>query len=929
MNYKDTLNLPQTQFPMKGNLTQREPQWAQDWDKENRYGKILESHKGAPKYILHDGPPYANGDIHMGHAFNKILKDIIVKFKTLQGYYVPYVPGWDCHGLPVEHALFKALGKTKDQVDQVEFRKKAHDYALKYVALQRDQFKRLGIFSDWENPYLTLNHDYEAEIIRSFIGLYRKGYIYKGLKPIYWCFDCETALAEAEVEYDEHESPSIYVAFPIENGMDKIFPNQNDVSALIWTTTPWTLPANLALSVHPTAEYVLVDTGEKKYLLAKDLVDQVFEKVGWKKREILGKCQGKDLEGLETLHPFNDRQSKFLLGEHVTLDTGTGIVHTAPGHGQEDYEIGLKYKLDVYSPVDHKGCFDKTVPLFEGQNVFKANGPIIELLIKVGALVFQEKVSHSYPHCWRCKNPLIFRATHQWFASMEKHDLRKKTLKEIKKVKWVPKIAENRIGAMVQGRPDWCLSRQRLWGVPIPIFSCSECQEVLLTEEIGKRIVEVIRQHGSNSWFTSPIETFISNGTTCSQCGSQKFEKENDIIDVWFDSGVSHQAVLRQREELQYPADLYLEGSDQHRGWFQSALLTAVGLEGSAPYKQVLTHGFVLDGEGKKMSKSLGNVISPKDAMKKYGADILRLWVSSVDYTTDVRISNEILDQNAEAYRKIRNTFKFLLGNLFDYDPEKDKVPMEELHELDRWALSNVATLCEDVTRLFDEHEFCKGYRALHQFCTVTMSAFYFDILKDRLYTFGKKSIERRSSQTVLAEILNILVRLFAPILVFTTDEVLKSFPEALKQKGGVHEAEWPKVPKSWLDPKLNQRWLDFFNIREAVLVCLEEARKSKLIGNALEAKVVLYSPEPKWQSLLKKQESFFSTLFIVSAVALSDKKLEGMRESKNGMFHTLVERAPGEKCGRCWKFRTSVGAVAEHPTLCQECEAVVESIKQ
>lgn len=925
MEYKQTLNLPKTRFSMKANLTQREPNWVKEWEEQGLAAAVLKGREGKPTFILHDGPPYANGDIHMGHALNKVLKDIILKVKTLQGYSSPYIPGWDCHGLPVEHALFKVLGKRKDQVDQVEFREKAHKYAMKYVGIQREQFKRLGIFAKWDEPYLTLTPDYEAEIVRSFIELYEKGYIYKGLKPIYWCMDCETALAEAEVEYDDHESPSVYVAFPFKSDVSSLFNGAKNPSVVIWTTTPWTLPANLAISIHPKATYALVEVGEFSYLIAKELLPQLAEKVGWSEPKIIGECLGEQLEGHVAAHPFLDRESQIILGDHVTLDTGTGCVHTAPGHGQEDYEIGLKYNLEVYSPVNHKGCFDKSVPFLEGERVFKANPKIVELLREKKKLLLDENVQHSYPHCWRCKGPVIFRATSQWFISMETNQLREKSLEQIKKVDWIPKFGENRISSMVEQRPDWCLSRQRLWGVSIPVFNCQGCQSVLLNSEIGKKVVAVVREKGASAWFTEPVSTFLDDQTACGECGGKEFVKETDILDVWFDSGVSHRAVLGQRDELSAPADLYLEGSDQHRGWFQSALLTSVGLDQRAPYKQVLTHGFVVDGEGRKMSKSLGNVISPIDVMKKYGADILRLWISSVDFSGDVRVSEEILKQTADAYRKIRNTIKFLLGNIYDFDYEKEKVSLEELNELDRWALSKVAKLVEDVTASYEKYEFHKAYQAIYQFCVVEMSSFYLDILKDRLYTFGKKSHERLSSQTVIAEMVSVLVRLISPVLMFTADEAYKELPEVLRKVKNIHLSDWPTSEDSWRERSLEEKWDKLIKVREGVLRVLEEARKEKLIGNPLEASVAIFSSDKETKALLEENLDLLSVILLVSQVEWVSDKDDSFQSADPALgLYAKVARASGEKCERCWKFRSEVGEIQEHPGLCQACTDVV-----
>ncbi len=733
MNYKDTLNLPKTDFPMKADLPKREPDMLNSWKEKDIYAHIRGKFKGKPKYILHDGPPYANGDIHIGHALNKTLKDIVVKYKTMRGFDAPYVPGWDCHGLPVEHQLFKELKISKGQIGQLEFRKKAADYALRYVGIQKEQFKRLGVFGDWEDPYLTLSPGYVAGIMRSFAKLVEGGYVYKGRKPVNWCTRCETALAEAEVEYADHTSPSVYVKFQIKD--TKIKDGRHFL--IIWTTTPWTLVANVAIAVHPEMSYVSIKVGEETFFIAQDLLNIVLEKLNIKEYKKISALKGRDLEGLNYIHPFLKREGKVVLANYVSNEEGTGCVHTAPGHGMEDFMTGQKYGLPTIMPVNEKGLFDDTAGELSGMHVFKANDAIIERLKKDGNLLNSATISHSYPHCWRCKSPVIFRATVQWFINVDHNGLRKKTLEAVKGVKWVPSVGEKRISAMIETRPDWCLSRQRYWGVPIPAFYCEGCELPVLDAKAIDRVADMMEKEGSDVWFARTAEELLPPGFKCPECKKDKFRKEEDILDVWFDSGVSHQSVIRARPGLQFPADLYLEGSDQHRGWFQSAILTSMPIEGRPPFKNVLTHGFVVDGEGRKMSKSLGNVVSPQDVIKTHGADVLRLWVASCDYYEDIRISKEILERTSEAYRKIRNTARFILGNLYDFDPVKDRVGHEELLGFDKWAVSKACSLIEEITKYYDDFEFHKVFRALYNFCTVELSSFYLDVLKDRLYTYA------------------------------------------------------------------------------------------------------------------------------------------------------------------------------------------------
>ncbi|MBI5042617.1 MAG: isoleucine--tRNA ligase, partial [Nitrospirae bacterium] len=726
MDYKDTLNLPKTDFPMKANLSQKEIEILKKWEDEKIYKKLAEKGKGKPRFILHDGPPYANGNIHIGHALNKILKDIIVKYYTMKGFYSPYVPGWDCHGLPIEHQVDKNLGAKKKELSKIEIRRLCREYAEKYINIQRDEFKRLGVFGDWDNPYLTMDYKYEGSIVRELGKVVGKGSVYRGKKPVLWCFSCETALAEAEVEYNDKESPSVYVRFKVASITDTIktkagFKNYPELSHyfLIWTTTSWTLPANLAIALHPEVDYVeaMVNLGASKevWVLAKPLLESCMERFGIKDYSIIASHKGDDLFGIVCQHPFIERPSRIILGEHVTIDAGTGCVHTAPGHGQEDYEMGLKYGLDIYTPVDSRGQFTSDVPEWQGVNVFKANPLINEKMRGLGVLIKEEKLVHSYPHCWRCKKPVIFRATEQWFISMEKNNLRQKALEQIdKKIKWVPPWGRNRIYSMIENRPDWCISRQRSWGVPITIVRCKSCNEPLMDQNIVNRVADMIDKEGADVWFLKEPSELLPKGTACPKCGKTEFTKETDILDVWFDSGVSHAAVLRERPELSWPADMYLEGSDQHRGWFHSSLLESIATVGEAPYKTVLTHGFVVDGSGKKMSKSAGNVVAPQEVIKQYGAEILRLWVSAEDYKDDIRISKEILTRLAEAYRRIRNTCRFLLGNLYDFEPEKDAVSDNELLEIDRWALHRLQILIQRVEDAYKNFEFHVIFHSLH-----------------------------------------------------------------------------------------------------------------------------------------------------------------------------------------------------------------------
>jgi len=923
MDYKNTLNLPKTDFPMKANLKDLEPRTILRWKEQGTYERIQERNKGKKTYILHDGPPYANGHIHIGHALNKILKDIIVKYKSMQGFSSPYVPGWDCHGLPIEHQVLKNLGPKKETMSKAEIRKLCREYAGAFIDIQREEFKRLGVFGDWDKPYLTMNYAYEAAIVRELGKFVAAGGVYKGKKPVYWCGSCETALAEAEVEYADHESPSISVRFALP-GAAKAFPSLagKNIAVVIWTTTPWTLVSNLAVALHPELDYVAVDIGSNSVIIvAEALLAQSLQKFGVKEHKVIEKFKGRRLEGLKARHPFIDRDSQVILGEHVTLEAGTGVVHTAPGHGQEDYEVGIRYGLEVYAPVDHKGRFTKEAGQFAGEHVHKANKGIINLLKEKNALLAEEKISHSYPHCWRCKKPVIFRATEQWFISMKNNDLLKKTVENVQKVVWVPGWGKDRFLSMVEKRPDWCISRQRAWGVSIAAFTCKDCGQLLLDKSILDHVAALVEKEGADAWFTRSVAELMPSGASCKKCGKQDFEKEMDILDVWFDSGVSHAAVLKQRPELSWPADLYLEGSDQHRGWFQSSLLTSVGTTGAAPYRTVLTHGFTVDGSGKKMSKSAGNVTAPQEVIDKYGAEVLRLWVSAADYRDDVRISPEILTHLAEAYRRIRNTCRYLLGNLSDFDHETDSVADEDLLEIDRWAMHRLQKLVQRVEKAYDEFEFHVVFHSLHNFCAVDMSAFYLDILKDRLYTAKTASVERRSGQTTMHAVLSAMVRLMAPVLSFTADEVWGYMKESGQLKS-VFLADFPKVEPKRLDDALDARWDSILAVRGEAARVLEGLRRDKKIGHSLDATLSLYAA-PELYELLNRYKKDLAFIFIVSSVspakeadapadAFTSETIKGLRISAGP--------ATGVKCGRCWMYSETVGTVKEHPEICGRC---------
>ncbi|MBI1910644.1 MAG: isoleucine--tRNA ligase [Deltaproteobacteria bacterium] len=937
MDYKTTLNLPKTDFQMKAELPKKEPETLKSWEASGLYKKIEEAGKDRPKYTLHDGPPYANGNIHIGHALNKILKDFVVKSRYMSGYSTDYVPGWDCHGLPIELQVEKELGQKKGELTKAEIRKKCRAYAEKFVNIQKEDFKRLGVFGEWDNPYLTMNYGYQASILRELGKFAENGLVYKGKKPVHWCSSCRTALAEAEVEYADKTSPSIYVKFEV-NPQDlakKLGVESTDEKTfiVIWTTTPWTLPANLAIALHPELEYVLVSVDGAGYVVAKGLLETIAPKFGWDKDKlkILKNFHYRNIEGLKARHPFIDRESAVLPGEHVTLEAGTGCVHIAPGHGQEDYEIGLKYGLDIYNPVDNSGKFTKDVPMFEGQFVFKANENVIELLKTNNALIVKEDIRHSYPHCWRCKSPIIFRATEQWFASMKAGDLRHKALDAINnKIQWIPAWGKDRIYNMIVNRPDWCLSRQRAWGVPIPALKCKECGNSFLDGKLIESLANEFEKQGADIWFEKELKDLLPEGVKCPKCGHGSFEKEEDILDVWFDSGVSFAAVLERRPNLKFPADLYLEGSDQHRGWFHSSLLASEGTRSTPPYKSVLTHGFVVDGSGKKMSKSIGNVIAPQEVINKYGAEVLRLWVSGEDYREDVRISEEILKRLSEAYRRIRNTFRFILGNLYDFDPAKDTVPYNELEELDRLTLHKLTKLTERIRNSYDSFDFHVIYHSVHNFCTVDLSASYLDVVKDRLYTCRADSQGRRAAQTTIFTVLDSLVRLTAPVLVFTSEEAWAFMPGQKAQS--VHLASFPEVKQEWLDNALEEKWEKLFAIKAEASKALEAARQRKIIGHPLDASVEVY-PTEELKKLLENEEHALEEVLIVSEFKVAESQDAPLETETRAYFESkdipglriTVEAAKGGKCERCWHYSPFVGESKEHPTVCERCREALK----
>lgn len=933
MEYKKTLNLPITQFSMKADLLKKEPEIQKRWEKEKLYELVRRTRAGREKYILHDGPPYPTGELHIGTGLNKILKDFIVRFHTMQGYDAPYVPGWDCHGLPIEHRVMQEVGEERKNLSKPEIRKKCKKYAEKFVKLQKAQFKALGVMGDWEYPYLTFDPRYEAGIIEVFGKLVEKGYVYRSKKPVHWCPNelGQTTLAEAELDYrEETKSPSIYVNFKFDDDIGNVFKGVDSKNSyiMIWTTTPWTLPANVAIAVHPEHEYTAIryrnpkTQKEEVAVLADKRVELVMSLVGIKDYECLGKAQGRLLEGKKYKHPFIDRTGTIVLADYVTLSDGTGCVHTAPGHGQDDYLTGIKYHLPMLSPVDEKGNFTKEAGEFAGLRILEeGNNAIIKKLEMVGALLDKKEIAHSYPHCWRCDDPVIFRATEQWFVSLDYNSLRQRVLDEIKRTKWVPSWGESRMAKMVSERPDWCISRQRSWGVPIPAFHCTHCRQVLINTKTIDYVRDKFEKEGADIWFYKDVSYFLPPDTKCSQCGGDQFRQEMDIFDVWFESGSSHHAVLHKRNELSYPADLYLEGTDQHRGWFQLSLLPSVGAWDRAPFKSVLTHGFVVDEHGKKMSKSRGNFISVEDAVKEFGADVLRLWTSSLDYQNDMSVSRNLIIRCSDAYRRVRNTFRYLLSNLYDFDPNVNTISYEELLEIDRWALHKTQELIINVTSSYESLQLHRVFHNIYNFCTVEMSAFYLDILKDRLYTFAKNSKERRAAQTVMQYILVNLVKLSAPVIVHTAEEVWSAIIHKDEDVSSVHLSTFPKCTAAWIDDSLNERWEKLINMRTDVARELEKMRAAKLIGNSLEASVCLYTENEKLWQFLKSYEKDLSMIFIVSEVKLgrniTSKAVKG-ELTENLWIESNVSQH--KKCERCWNLRETVGLNKDHPTICERC---------
>jgi len=926
--YKDTLNLPATRFDMKANLPVREPQLQARWRSQDLYGLVRQARHDRPRRVLHDGPPYANGEIHMGTLLNKVLKDIVVRSLTMAGFDSPYVPGWDCHGLPIEHRVVKDLGSDAAAMSQAQIRSLCQTDAMKWVDEQRSQFKRLGILGDWDHPYLTLDPRYEACVLDVLADLVEGGYVGRQLKPVHWCMTDRTALAEAELEYHEETTPSIYVNFPMLAGVPRGWMEATGTApwhAMIWTTTPWTLPANVAIAVHPEVTYAGVRytqpaTGRTiSTILAADLVAKVMALEGITDFAEIGRCRGKELEHSEYCHPFIERVSPIVLADYVSVEDGTGLVHTAPGHGAEDYQTGRLYDLPVLSPVDQSGRFTAQAPEWlTGQQVFAANRQIIERLKQSSLLHHEQPLVHSYPHCWRCKKPVIFRATEQWFIAVDHNDLRGRTLKAIGEIRWLPEWGRTRMEAMVSLRPDWCISRQRSWGVPIPALGCTSCQTQLLTAESVRHFRDLFRAQGADVWFTRPVEQLLPKGAVCPQCGGTSFRKEGDILDVWFESGSSHRAVLTNDFELGYPAFMYLEGSDQHRGWFQSSLLTAMGTAGTAPFETVLTHGFVVDEQGRKISKSLGNFIPAAEMTNKYGADVLRLYVASMDYADDVGVGERGIKEMSEVYRKIRNTFRYLLGNLEDYRRfAPAHVDLASLGEIDRWVLGQLNNVVRDVRAAYERFEFYRVHQRIYQFCAVELSSFYLDVLKDRLYAEAAESPERRAAQFVLARLHDHLTRLLAPIIPHTSEELWDYQPATPDKPPSVHLAEFPEPDPQWDDTERDARWDELLELRERVLIALEGLRKSKQIGSAQEAKVRITTNRPEHWLPAGEQ---LATLCIVSEVEI-------VADPGATVESITAERAPHAKCERCWNYRASVGRNALHPTLCDRCVWVIDAM--
>ncbi|MDH7600978.1 MAG: isoleucine--tRNA ligase [Armatimonadota bacterium] len=919
MDYSKTVNLPKTSFPMKADLPHREPGFQKYWEEIRLYEQLATRETAKGTFVLHDGPPYSNGDIHIGHALNKILKDIIVRYKAMSGYRTPFVPGWDNHGMPIENKVMDEFRRKGESPDRLAIRKACREYAAKWVNRQREQFKRLGCIGDWNDPYLTMSTEYEAAIIKVFGELAEQGYIYRGLKPIHWCIFDETALAEAEIEYEDHTSPSIFVRFPLAKDPNGLFGEKpkDNCFTIIWTTTPWTIPANLAVAVHPDYDYAFVDAGSNRYLIAAELVVKTMAAAKVESFSTVKIVKGSELAGMVFKHPIYDRDSVLVHASYVTLDEGTGVVHTAPGHGREDFETGRQYGLDVLCPVDEKGYFTKEAGQFAGLHITKqGNDAVIKALREAGHLLAEDKVVHSYPHCWRCHNPVIFRTTVQWFLALDHMNLRQRIIEAIESIEFYPKETKNRLRTMIENSPDWCLSRQRSWGVGIPVFFCAECGEPVMTRETIEAVYKDALENGSDSWFEKPTEELLPARVTCPKCGFNRFWKETDVLDVWFDSGSSCRAVLEGHWKLGYPADMYLEGSDQHRGWFNKSLIVGLATKGSSPFRELVTHGFTLDAEGRKMAKTLGNVIAPQQVIRDVGADVLRLFFASCDYFEDVRIGDEMLTRVTDAYRRIRNTFRFILGNLFDFDPAVDCVPYEQMLELDRFALHRLQQLVRQTKNAYESYQFHKVYHAVHEYCAVDLSSFYLDVLKDRMYISAQKSLERRSAQTALHGILSTLVRIVAPILVHTCEEVWQEMRDSGKAQS-VHLASFPEVDESLEDPELERNWTRILELRDKVLSALEQARQSGVIGKPLESKVCLTVPKETYD-FLQPYADMLASVFIVSQVDLREGESEEIE----------VQPPPGSKCERCWLVLESVGKHSEHPTLCDRCVEALRTME-
>lgn len=925
-DYAATVLIPKTDFPQQAKLAHNEVETIKRWEKINLAEKILKKNEGKPKYILHDGPPYANGDIHIGHALNKILKDVIVRFKSMQGFYSPYIPGWDCHGLPIEQKVTSKLGKKAHTMPPEEIRKLCQEYAMKFVNIQREQFKRLLIGGSWDKPYLTMNSEYEVGILKAFKALVENEYIYRGKKPVYWCSNCLTALAEAEVEYEDHKSPSIYVKFPFVNPESNQITNKlKNPSIVIWTTTPWTLPANLAVALDPDYDYVAIEINDETYIVAKYLLTGFLEASKFPQTpNIISEFKGKQIEGLKLKHPLLQKESVVIVADFVTLEQGTGCVHIAPGHGMEDFLVCQKYGIETFVPVDDEGCFTDDFPTLKGENVWKANPKIIEILKEKNILISSSTISHTYPHCWRCHNPIIFRATEQWFMSVDKNNLRQHILEAIEKsVEWIPKWGKDRIYNMVMQRPDWCLSRQRSWGVPIPAVVCESCGKSHLDLRVFDKFIEKVATEGTNTWYTTSVEEFIPANFKCDKCGGAKFRKEKNILDVWFDSGASHIAVLESDSKLTWPCNIYVEGSDQHRGWFQSSILIAMGAKSAPPYKQVLTHGFILDEKGEAMSKSKGNVISPLEVIKELGAGVLRLWVISEDYRGDIKVSKEILKRNAEAYRKIRNTLRFLLANVQDFNIEKDAVPYQEMEEIDQYILHVLNELIKKVTDAYESFELHRIYHSIHSFCVVDMSSFYLDILKDRLYCSAANDRIRRSAQTVIYHIASCLGRLIAPVLPHTTDEFWSYFNP---KSESIHLESFPVFVSEWERNDLADIWSEILKVRDEVLTALETVRKDRIIGHSLDADITLITNDDNLFQLLNKYKKQWESIFIVSNVNIQKEQItDNSVSEKNGNLLVLAKSSNDEKCPRCWRHKPEVKK--DEISLCNRCADVIRRL--